>query len=34
MRDEDVLRLSLDRLREALENGLIRKILGPLHGKS
>jgi hypothetical protein len=34
MRDEDVLRLSLDRLREALENGLIRKILGTLHGKS
>ena len=34
MRDEDVLRLSLDRLREALEDGLVEEILKVLHGRS
>ena len=34
MRDEDVLRLSLDRLLEALEDGLVEEILGVLHGRN
>ena len=34
MRDEDVLRLSLDRLRKALEDGMVEEILKTLHGKS
>lgn len=34
MRDVDVLRLSLNRLREALEDGLIEEILKVLHGRS
>lgn len=32
-RDEDVLRLSLDRLRDALRNGQFGQILATLHGK-
>ncbi len=34
MRDGDMLRLSLDRLREALEDGLVDEILKSLRGKS